>query len=91
LQFARAIAKPKIAKEYVFSNAPADSKVVQIDRKMTGNKEHQPLTSGMKHWGLSGYSSALPRIKFGVTRQESSTQSPTISYRQSVRQNYNRG
>jgi len=45
-------------------------------------KEHQPLTSGIKHWGLSGYSSVLPRIKFGVTGQGSSPQSPTISYRQ---------
>ena len=38
---------------------------------------HQPLTSGIKHWGLSGYSSVLPRIKFSVTRQESSPQSLT--------------
>jgi hypothetical protein len=49
--------------------------------KMTENKEHQPLTSGIKHWGLSGYASVLPRIKFGVTGQDSSPQSPTISYR----------
>jgi hypothetical protein len=48
---------------------------------MTENKEHQPLTSGIKHWGLSGYASVLPRIKFGVTGQDSSPQSPTISYR----------
>jgi hypothetical protein len=41
----------------------------------------QQLTSGIKHWGLSGYSSVLPRIKFGVTGQDSSPQSPTISYR----------
>ncbi len=41
----------------------------------------QPITSGIKHWGLSGYSSVLPRIKFGVTGQDSSPQSPTISYR----------
>ena len=39
-------------------------------------------TNGIKHWGLSGYASVLPRIKFGVTGQESSPQSPTISYRQ---------
>jgi hypothetical protein len=38
-------------------------------------------TRGIKHWGLSGYSNILPRIKFGVTGQESSPQSPTISYR----------
>jgi hypothetical protein len=48
---------------------------------MTENKKHQAVTSGIKHWGLSGYSSILPRIKFGVTGQESSPQSPTISYR----------
>jgi len=45
---------------------------------MTGNKEHQPLTSGIKHWGLSVYASVLPRIKFGVTGQDSSPQSPTF-------------
>jgi len=45
------------------------------------DKNRQLLTSGIKHWGLSGYSSILPRIKFGVTGQESSPQSPTISYR----------
>jgi hypothetical protein len=41
----------------------------------------QATTRGIKHWGLSGYSNILPRIKFGVTGQESSPQSPTISYR----------
>ena len=46
------------------------------------DKENQPITSGIKHWGLSGYTSVLPRIKFGVTGQDSSPQSPTISYRQ---------
>jgi len=53
----------------------------KLIEKMTENKEHQPITSGIKHWGLSGYASVLPRIKFGVTGQESSPQSPTISYR----------
>ena len=48
------------------------------------NKEHQAVTRGIKHWGLSGYSNILPRIKFGVTGQESSPQSPTISYRQTL-------
>ena len=43
---------------------------------------NETLTSGIKHWGLSGYASILTRIKFGVTGQESSPQSPTISYRQ---------
>ena len=41
----------------------------------------QLVTRGIKHWGLSGYSNIQPRIKFGVTGQESSPQSPTISYR----------
>ena len=49
--------------------------------KKTDEKERQRPTRGIKHWGLSGYVSILPRIKFGVTRQESSPQSPTISYR----------
>jgi len=39
-------------------------------------------TRGIKHWGLGGYVNILPRIKFSVTGQESSPQSPTISYRQ---------
>ncbi len=43
--------------------------------------ECQCLTRGIKHWGLSGYASFLPRIKFGVTGQVCSPQSPTISYR----------
>ena len=42
---------------------------------------HQQLTCGIKHWGLSGYLSILPRIKFNVTGKVSSPQSPTISYR----------
>jgi len=50
----------------------------KLIEKMIGNKEHQPLTSGIKHWGLSAYSSVLPRIKFGVTGQNSSPQSPTF-------------
>jgi hypothetical protein len=49
---------------------------------MIENNEHQAVTRGIKHWGLSGYPNILPRIKFGVTGQESSPQSPTISYRQ---------
>jgi hypothetical protein len=43
--------------------------------------EAQHTTSCIKHWGLSGYLNILPRIKFGVTRQESSPQSPTVSCR----------
>lgn len=46
----------------------------------TGIK-HETLTRSIKHLGLSGYSNFLPRIKFDVNGQESSPQSPTISYR----------
>jgi hypothetical protein len=45
---------------------------------LTGKMNNETLTRGIKHWGLSGYSSFLPRIKFGVTGQESSPQSPTF-------------
>jgi len=38
----------------------------------------QHPTSGIKHWGVIGYSSVLPRVKFIVTRQDSITQSPTF-------------
>ncbi|MDO9154963.1 MAG: hypothetical protein Q7U47_14850 [Paludibacter sp.] len=31
---------------------------------MIGNKEHQPLTSGIKHKGFSGYSSVVARFNF---------------------------
>lgn len=37
----------------------------------------QPITRGIKHWNLSGYSNILPRFKFPVTGQESSPQSAT--------------
>ena len=36
------------------------------------------ITRGIKHWGLGGYLNFLPRIKFGVTGQESSSQSATF-------------
>ena len=39
--------------------------------------KHMAITRGIKHWGLGGYASILPRIKFVVTGQESSPQSPT--------------
>jgi len=42
--------------------------MIKLDR----NINSQPLTSGIKHWGLSGYVRFLPRIKFGVTGQNSS-------------------
>jgi len=48
------------------------------------NKKAQHTTRGIKHWGLSGYSSFLLRIKSGVTGQKSSPQSPRISYRQTL-------
>lgn len=52
-----------------------------LTEKLIENKKGQLVTRGIKHWGLGGYSNILPRIKFGVTGQESSPQSPTISYR----------
>jgi hypothetical protein len=45
----------------------------------TDENERQCTTSGIKHWGLSGYTSVLPRIKFGVAGQDSSPQSPTFN------------
>jgi len=47
------------------------------------------ITCGIKHWGLGGYASILPRIKFGVTGQESSPQTATFHtakrYQQAVK------
>jgi len=42
---------------------------------------NETLTKAICNKGFSGNSSILPRIKFGVTGQDSSPQSPTISYR----------
>ena len=55
--------------------------IVKLLRYLQMNKAQQ-AKRGIKHWGLSGYSNILPHIKFGVTGQESSSQSPTISYHQ---------
>jgi hypothetical protein len=48
--------------------------------------EKRAITRGIKHWGLSGYARFLPRISYSVTGQESSPQSPTISYRHRYQQ-----
>ena len=48
---------------------------------MTAKINTERLTTCIKHWDLSDYSSVLPRIKFRVGGQESSPQSPTISCR----------
>ena len=45
---------------------------------LNDTKSNDALTRGIKHWGLIGYLNILPRIKFSVTRQESSPQSPTF-------------
>jgi hypothetical protein len=55
-----------------------------ISRYTDKYKNRQCITSGIKHWGLGGYARILPRIKFGVTGQDSSPQSPTISYRRTL-------
>ena len=41
-------------------------------------------TKAICNKGFNGNSSVLPRIKFGVTGQDSSPQSPTISYRKTL-------
>ena len=59
--------RPNLLKEHV---SPA--------HRLTEEIKHENTTRGIKHWGLVGYLSFLPRIKFGVTGQESSPQSPTF-------------
>jgi len=54
-----------------------DSAANWIDYKTT-NKNRQCLTSGIKHWGLSGYSSGLPRIGFCIGGYRRSPYSPTF-------------
>jgi len=44
---------------------------------MTENKEHQAVTKAMCNKGFSGNSSILPRSNFGVSGQDSGTQSLT--------------
>ena len=56
------------------------------DRQSTRNTEGQPITRGIKYWGFCGYSNILPRIKFGVTGQDSSPQSPTFHTRNRYKQ-----
>ncbi len=44
--------------------------MIQILRNggvMDGMIKYIPPTRGIKHWGLGGYTSIQPRIKFGVT------------------------
>jgi len=86
-------ARPKLVNKYVFANAflPTLKTIFfgnsssSIEWILNCNElimnEHQQLTRGIKHWGLGCYVNILPRIKFGVTGQKSSPQSPTISYR----------
>jgi len=66
----KAVTRPNLLKEHVLQT-----------HGLTEIINNETPTRGIKHWGLSGYSSILPRIKFGVTGQDSSPQSPTISYR----------
>jgi hypothetical protein len=46
---------------------------------MPGKIERQLVTSGIKHLFLNDYESVLPRIKFGVTVQDSSLLSLTAA------------
>jgi len=75
---------PKLVKECVFPAHVGQDSAAKLKNKMTENKEKQAVTRGIKNRGLSGYTNVLPRIKFGVTGQDSSPQSPTISYRQTL-------
>ena len=52
--------------------------LIKHDSRNLIKDEVLAVTRGIKHWFLSGYSSDLPRIKFGVAGQESSPQSPTF-------------
>ena len=82
-QAARANATPKACQRVCLSQCTADrNDTANFKEKNKDVNERQCTTSGIKHWGISGYVIILPRIKFGVTRQEGSPQSPTISYRQ---------
>ena len=58
--------------------------ITERSLKPLTEKTTQVLTRGIKHWGLSGYSNFLSRIKFDVTGQERSLQSPTILYRHTL-------
>ena len=76
---------PKMPKEPSspsHANALTEIHCAKTETDKLRNNKGQRTTRGIKHWGLSGYASFLPRIKFGVTGQGSSPQSPTISYRQ---------
>jgi len=71
---------PKMPKEPSspsLANARTERHYIEIETDRLINNSGQRTTRGIKHWGLSGYASFLPRIKFGVTGQESSPQSLT--------------
>ena len=59
--------RPNLLKEHVSQTHGLTEKI-----------NNETPTRGIKHWGLIGYSSVLPRIKFGVSGQDSSPQSPTF-------------
>ena len=84
---ARLALSPKMPKEPESpsrSNTRTERQCVKNETNRLENNNGQRTTRGIKHWGLSGYVSFMPRIKFSVTGQDSSTQSPTISYRQTL-------
>jgi hypothetical protein len=75
---------PKMPKEPSspsHANARTAKHCAKIETEILRNNKGQRTTRGIKHWGLSGYASILPRFMFSVTGQESSPQSPTVSYR----------
>jgi hypothetical protein len=80
---ARLAHNPKMQKE-PSSPSRTDTRIeIQYVKNETNRLENnigQRTTRDIKHWGLGGYVSILPRIRFGVTGPECSPQSPTISY-----------
>ncbi|MDO9153238.1 MAG: hypothetical protein Q7U47_05950 [Paludibacter sp.] len=79
MQVAPANAKTKTCKRACLPKRTKDRKdAAKMKDRMTKDKNGQLVTSGIKPWGLCGYANILPRIKFGVTGQGSSPQSPTF-------------
>jgi hypothetical protein len=77
LQAPQSAQRPKLAKELAYPNALTERQCSKNEKEMTRKINNETLTKAICNKGFSGNSSILPRIKFGVTRQESSPQSLT--------------
>ena len=72
--------KPKIAKELEELALPTHGQkdnAAKMKDKLTEKTNNETLTKAICNKGFNGKSSILPRINFGVGRQESSPQSLT--------------